>query len=601
MNEESGTRAHAPVCRARRLRPWIGRLVVALGLCGSMSLAAPLGAQTRIFYIDYQYGNDGAAGTSRQTAWKHAPGMVGCAGTCAATSPMPGDRFVFKGGVIWPAAALPMDISASGMPGDAIYYGIDPGWYTGQNQGTVATEGRIVTWRSGQAFQANGTWDGGSISIGGKTFTIETVRTPHTLVLTTTAGDNASVAYSNALFRRPVFDGQHNRNAIVRVTASHLEIDGLELRGQVSVPTGGGGATVLVTASQGNVRLRNLDVHDWKRCTGTGAPSASCTGPLTDNSYSGGGIYVSMYAGLSPEGLSLERSNVGNPENGGNIGACTRGIQTLSGNHLHNCSQACLHGCRVVRDNVVTRVGNTFDGVTHTNIFYADGFDGQFAGGLTQATAYMYNNWIIDPQDAAAASLLYPNPGTSGVTGKVTYYVFNNVISCSGTGGCAAFIGLNVDPYDAPSGLQMDVYGWNNTLALLSSGVCSRATPRTYPLRVFDVRNQHCVVQSGGTAFMAGPTTQPYSAHLLLQAPDTATAQGYVAPSWWPTGKQGSTVATGANLTAFCSGELTALCYSTTLGGTRVGVQRPQSGAWDIGAFQAPVGLLPPTNLRIVE
>jgi hypothetical protein len=42
----------------------------------------------------------------------------------------------------------------------------------------------------------------------------------------------------------------------------------------------------------------------------------------------------------------------------------------------------------------------------------------------------------------------------------------------------------------------------------------------------------------------------------------------------------------GANLTSLCSGTLTALCSSTTFGGTKTGQTRPSTGAWDAGADQ---------------
>jgi hypothetical protein len=391
---------------------------------------------------------------------------------------------------------------------------------------------------------------------------------------------------------RPVFDAEGLKNSIVSVTASYVTLNGLELTGQMST-TGSGGASLLVESASGRVRATNMDIHNWRRCTGSGTPTAYCAAALTDNSYSGGGIYVSRFTGLNGLGVALEYSHVGNPENGGDIGACTRGMNTLIGNYLRECSQACLHGCQFVHDNVVENVGETFDGTTHTNIFYSDGFDGSFTGGLSTATAYMYNNWVIDPRGESSASILYPNPGTAGVTGTVTYYVYNNVVTCT-TGACSVQQGTNVDTYDAAGALVMNIYSWNNTVQLLSGGICTNVTTRPEPPTVVDVRNQHCITTSGGTSFAAGTTENPASSNLLLQTITAANTDGYSGPRWMPTLSTGDTVQTGVNLTAQCTGELAALCRTTTLGGIRTSYPRPTTEGWDIGAHQyltAPEGL----------
>lgn len=571
---------------------------IAVAIVVSTFIGAPALAQSRSFYIDFSGGDNSSSGASKATPWTHAPGMPGCSATCATIVPAAGDRYIFKGGVTWDYGALPLKVAASGSADNTIYYGIDPAWSSGTNTGKVATNGTMVTWLSGQAFQANGAWDGGTIILNGLSYTIASVQTPFSLTLTSSAGIQASVQYLNNLFKRPIFDVVGLKDSLIDVTASYITIDGFDLTGQMSA--GQSGASLRITATRGHVRLTNLDVHNWNRCTGKNMPTRFCVIPLTDNSWSGGGIYVAMYKGLSGTGVELRQSNVGNPENGGNLGACTRGIQVLVGNHLHNCSQACLHGCQLVRDNVVRHIGNTFDGTTHTNVFYSDGFDGQFANALADASAYIYNNWIVDVQGHASAAILYPNPGTSGATSSVTYYVFNNVISCSVPSACVGFEGINVDPYGASASLQMRVFAWNNNMNLRGSGICANATNRTYPLAVFDVRNQHCIIPSGGSSFQPGTTISPFNSNLLLQDLSTANSQGYASPTWEPTKHVGATVGLGLNLSGYCVGELQALCSSTTLGGIRAPTPRPKFGAWDIGAFVSRQGPAAPMNLRIL-
>lgn len=109
-------------------------------------------------YIDYENGNDSWDGTSKTFTggstgpWKHAPGMLGvdnsnnstgdgCAANCLAQNPVAGDRYVLKGGVVWPYKTLPWvwtwagSGTSSGTYGCAgsgcIYIGYDPTWNKG--------------------------------------------------------------------------------------------------------------------------------------------------------------------------------------------------------------------------------------------------------------------------------------------------------------------------------------------------------------------------------------------------------------------------------------------------------------------------------------
>ena len=68
-------------------------------------------AYAATYYIDYNSGLDSNNGTSTATPWKRSPGMVGFSGSYSHTA---GDIFVFKGGVTWPVASLPLYIGYSG-------------------------------------------------------------------------------------------------------------------------------------------------------------------------------------------------------------------------------------------------------------------------------------------------------------------------------------------------------------------------------------------------------------------------------------------------------------------------------------------------------
>lgn len=76
------------------------RLLLSLLLCFQLAGAT--------YYIDYASGSDANAGTSTGSPWKHCPSMEPFSGSYSHSD---GDVFVFKGGVTWPNAALPLYIT----------------------------------------------------------------------------------------------------------------------------------------------------------------------------------------------------------------------------------------------------------------------------------------------------------------------------------------------------------------------------------------------------------------------------------------------------------------------------------------------------------
>jgi hypothetical protein len=87
------------------------------------------------YYVDYLTGDDNNDGTVRSVPWRHAPGMNGCSGICLMTVLNPGDRVIFKGGVVWDSQAFPMLITRSGTQTAPIYFGVDQTWYAGSTWG----------------------------------------------------------------------------------------------------------------------------------------------------------------------------------------------------------------------------------------------------------------------------------------------------------------------------------------------------------------------------------------------------------------------------------------------------------------------------------
>ena len=91
-------------------------------------LALAFSTQARKLYIDYAGGADGNAGTSTGAAWQHHPYMQGWTGSY---SHAVGDTFIFKGGVTWPNACFPVNITTGGSVAHWDYYGVDKTWYIG--------------------------------------------------------------------------------------------------------------------------------------------------------------------------------------------------------------------------------------------------------------------------------------------------------------------------------------------------------------------------------------------------------------------------------------------------------------------------------------
>lgn len=93
-------------------------------------LGVPQLCNAATYYISTA-GADTNNGTSTATPWAHAPGMQSCTNTCGSTTPVAGDRFIFKGGETWGNANFKWTWSWSGTSGSRIYVGVDQTWFTG--------------------------------------------------------------------------------------------------------------------------------------------------------------------------------------------------------------------------------------------------------------------------------------------------------------------------------------------------------------------------------------------------------------------------------------------------------------------------------------
>jgi hypothetical protein len=92
------------------------------------------------YYIDYSAGSDGNSGTSKSSPWKRCPGMSGFTGTYMHSA---GDVFIFKGGVVWPSAAMPFIVTNSGAEGKVDAYTAEHSWYSGSSWAQPTFDGQL--------------------------------------------------------------------------------------------------------------------------------------------------------------------------------------------------------------------------------------------------------------------------------------------------------------------------------------------------------------------------------------------------------------------------------------------------------------------------
>jgi hypothetical protein len=111
------------------------QLLVMVGIVGLMWAASTSHSSASTYYISAG-GSDSNDGVTKGSPWLHAPGMANCSAACFATTPKPGDQFIFRGGETWHTSngtvvGLPWIWTWSGTSADRIYIGVDKTWFVG--------------------------------------------------------------------------------------------------------------------------------------------------------------------------------------------------------------------------------------------------------------------------------------------------------------------------------------------------------------------------------------------------------------------------------------------------------------------------------------
>ncbi|MCX6746609.1 MAG: hypothetical protein NTU63_00555, partial [Candidatus Pacearchaeota archaeon] len=336
---------------------------------------------SRTYYIDFVNGNDNDNGTCSNSAWKRHPYMVGFSGSYTHRA---GDRFIFKGGVIWSNSSFPLTINAGGSAAAGNdYYGVDKRWYSGGLWTKPVFDGQYVS----------------NILI--------------------------SLLYDR----------------------SYITVDNLELK-RVSTPNSQGDGLILGGWNNSNLLFKNLYLHGWRTTALSDDAHGgllmyysgnSITNPIVNVVLENSEIENSENTGLKQNGLAIrqvqtirncsihdvssavlftadfhdnELYNVGYPD--GN-----RGFDTNSSNPYH-CNGVYLDGGYLA-------VNGTLVSYVYNNKIYdwLDGANGIYPNPHGQVQ-YIWNNLIYGIQSAQGAIEI--DPYDYGGSNGGSAYVWSNTI-----------------------------------------------------------------------------------------------------------------------------------------------------------------------------
>ena len=594
-------------------------MILAGLLCASCAFA---GNSCKTCYIDYENGSDSWDGTAKTHTggstgpWKHLPGMNGsgdnCTGNCASQSPVAGDKYVLKGGVVWPYTAFPLHWTwnGSGTTGSATYgcsgsgcitVTVDPSWNKGivnsvslkRDLGTCPSAGVTATISGGGGNGAAATpvmvggqpYFGGGVYLIGY-FQLASQGSGYTSAPSVNVSGGNCVVQAVADIQRAVFDlGGASGNwtsmmssqaNVVHDSGDYTVFDNIEVRSfQYNISEANSG--IGIVGGGHHTTFSNLFIHNW-------APNQNVNGQAD---------------GMSPLGCgndpNCEAANVtiGNGEQtfncGGNASMCGWGDGFNVGGSVHDSQGYFLRwlvrGALLVHDNELW-AGTSSSVGAHNNAIYTSVSPG--------TVITIYNNVT---HSCATSQSQQMSQGTN-----TTWYVFNNVqYGCAGGGTIWGIDTRN----PAPSGNSY-YYFWNNTWytwsgdnATFGTAACVNAIsgPNDAGVHV-SLYNNQCITDQTGSHWYVFPSdfgsvnggqdtsgTKADTANLVM-TPASASQHNYVTATLFQPMSGTSLTASpsspaGVNLTAASPGcgVLPALCSDI------LGNKRPGSGMWNLGAY----------------
>ena len=331
------------------------------------------------YYIDYNATDDSANGTAKGTPWKRQPYMQGFGGSYSHSA---GDKFIFKGGVTWPAACFAYGtapagpiISDGGTSGNSDYYGVDKTWYTG------------------------------------------------------------------AAWSRPIFSNSGtSSNAFFWIMANNITFDNIEFTG-THWTTSGTQVFFLYLTSSTDILIENCYFHGWShsvgaeddldilrsvfntdvstqvvnKCVFDGTDSTN--GGDSGRAWYGGGVMTNCTIKNMPNGFLASSSTTATAQ-GNNIGPIT---ESFGGSHANAIQDVGVRGTFYI-------IGNYIHDVIVGEVMFVGGFNN---------TIYIYNNVVwntavggpppieIELRDDAVAAVYIMNNVLDGSHGNAPCIVFD--------------------------------------------------------------------------------------------------------------------------------------------------------------------------------
>lgn len=567
---------------------------------------SPALACATTYYVDITGGADTNAGTSKATAWAHAPGMHNCTNTCSTTTINAGDSIILKGGETWPNASFMWTLPV-GAAGNPVYIGVDKTWYAGSS------------------------WSRPIMNAGGV--------------------------------------GIMNNGGVMFMMGANTTVDNLEITGyywdSTVCNTGTYGQCVIFNAGQTTGQTwENLYVHGWTH-QGTDVTSTSGVSSVIQGGNSGEGVAHdnvitgadvpgdhSMNAFFAAPGIAynnfikqvssaaiISYATSFHDNHVEDVGPAycnsTAGIVNISGSTVTWVSGdtfttgSSWNGITFVYWNGSTDVSTTVSSVTSTTQLTISGSATQTgvpysvftSGGVcTHENGFedngdiglnVYNN-VITNVNAGLALWIAPNPSYSvHVWNNVIYGVHDNQIldiapPVYSATYCSA--GATGNGYCLQSG---NYYLWNNTVQCgddttqytqcnVSVGAVGSGAQAT----LVDFENNYIVTSNTASSCAAsgsgGAVTCTFAANNVVQTQTTANAGGYTSSQTYafsPTSAGSPTVGTGTNLTASWPispvDDTTYACTDASNVATcpaRTSLLRNATGSWDSGAYTFTAG-----------
>jgi len=527
-------------------------------------LGLGFGISTNAFATSYYIaanGNDSNNGTSKTSAWLHAPGMPNCTQSCAGTTPKAGDLFIFRGGDTWHFS----NSSASPYTGGTwnwTWSGSSTSCNVNGTAGAVVRSSCIyigvdTTWYSGSAFARP----------------ILTMDNPPT------TGRPASCTYNNNGFNGVFLRG------------SYTVFDNFDVQGECWTASPPNASWISVGGKQ--VEVENSYFHGWTYS------SASDADEFRQIGYMGGSGFVLIDHNVF-DGSDSSLGTSAYHASGFALGIGTE----VAFNVFRHVSNGMIGGTGMlnsVHDNLFEYMYEP-TASTHGNVIESNG-----QAPSSPPNQYFYNN-VLRHTGEGIMIFLEPYPGGA-------LYYFNNVAYDNGNGLNCMLIGL---PQQGSSPIKAYIY--NNTWDSQSNvqngnnGGCQASigtgtattTPNTGNFLYFE--NNHFINYSGFSSVWAyegassSDITVVDNGHEVFQSESTANGQGYTASNAYaPTSGSGATVGAASNLNGSCSvfSYDSAFCSGTTDGSMEQSgnggflavspaiapAARPGSGAWDAGAY----------------